>query len=75
MTDEIRMLLARHLPDYEVRSVTESGEGLDNAAHEVNGELIVRTSKESDPALRVEYTRREVDLLTAVAGISTLPVP
>jgi aminoglycoside phosphotransferase (APT) family kinase protein len=75
MTDEIRTLLRRNLPGYKVWSVTKLGEGLDNAAHEVNGELIVRTSKESDPALRAEYTRREVDLLTAVAGISTLPVP
>jgi aminoglycoside phosphotransferase (APT) family kinase protein len=75
MTQEIRKLLARHLPGYEVWSVTEAGEGLDNAAHEVNGELIVRTSKESDPALRAKFTRREADLLTAVAGISTLPVP
>jgi aminoglycoside phosphotransferase (APT) family kinase protein len=75
MTDEIRTLLRRNLPGYEVWSVTEAGEGLDNAAHEVNGELIVRTSKESDPALRAKYTRREADLLTAVAGISTLPVP
>jgi len=75
MTHEIQTLLARHLPGYEVWSVTEAGQGLDNAAHEVNGELIVRTSKESDPALRADYTRREADLLTAVAGISTLPVP
>jgi aminoglycoside phosphotransferase (APT) family kinase protein len=75
MTDEIRTLLRRNLPGYKVWSVTKLGEGLDNAAHEVNGELIVRTSKEADPALRAEYTRREVDLLTAVAGISTLPVP
>jgi aminoglycoside phosphotransferase (APT) family kinase protein len=75
MTDEIRELLARHLPEYEVRSATESGEGLDNVVHEVNGELIVRTSKESDPALRADHTRREADLLTAVAEISTLPVP
>jgi aminoglycoside phosphotransferase (APT) family kinase protein len=75
MTQQIRTLLARHLPGYEVWSVTEAGEGLDNAAREVNGELIVRTSKESDPALRAKYTRREADLLTAVTGISTLPVP
>jgi aminoglycoside phosphotransferase (APT) family kinase protein len=72
---EIRASLARHLPDYEVRSVARLGEGLDNAAYEVNGELIVRASKEADPALRADATRREADLLAAVAGISTLPVP
>ena len=34
------------------------GEGLDNAAHEVNGELMVRTSKEADPALRAGTPRK-----------------
>src|SRR3712207_1301678 len=75
MTDEIRTLLAHHLPGYEVRSVAGLGEGLDNAAHEVNGELIVRTSKEPDLAKRAESTRREAGLLAAVAELSTLPVP
>jgi aminoglycoside phosphotransferase (APT) family kinase protein len=55
--------------------VVELGAGLDNAAYEVNGELIVRKSKEADPARRSEATRREADLLVAVAGLSTLPVP
>ncbi len=39
MIDEIRALLARHLSGYEVRSVARLGEGLDNAAYEVNGSL------------------------------------
>jgi aminoglycoside phosphotransferase (APT) family kinase protein len=75
VTDEIRALLARHLTGHEVRSVTKLGEGLDNAAYEVNGELIVRASKEADPVRRSEATRREVELLAAVAGLSTLSVP
>jgi aminoglycoside phosphotransferase (APT) family kinase protein len=75
VTDEIRVLLARRLPGYEVTSVTELGGGLDNTAYEVNGELIVRKSKEADPARRSEATRREADLLVAVARLSTLPVP
>lgn len=75
MTDEIRTLLARRLPGYEVRSVRSLGEGLDNAALEVNGELIVRMSKEVKPVRRAESIRREADLLTVVARISTLPVP
>jgi aminoglycoside phosphotransferase (APT) family kinase protein len=75
VTDEIRALLVHHLPGYEVRSITRLGEGLDNAAYEVNGELIVRASKETDPALRCQSTRREADLLATVAGLSTLPVP
>ena len=73
--DEIRALLARHLPSYEVRSVARLGEGWDNVAYEVNGELIVRGSKEADPARRGELTRREADLLAAVARWSTVPIP
>jgi aminoglycoside phosphotransferase (APT) family kinase protein len=75
MAEEIRKLLARHLPGYGVRSVARLGEGLDNAAFEVNGELVVRASKEADPARRGESVRREAALLAAVARISTLPVP
>ena len=75
MTDEIRTLLARHLPDREVRSVTSLGEGLDNTTFEVDGELVVRKNKKSDPARRAESIRREADLLAVVARISTLPVP
>jgi aminoglycoside phosphotransferase (APT) family kinase protein len=73
--DEIRTLLPRHLHGYEARSITRLGGGLDNAAYEVNGELIVRASKETDPALRSESTQREAQLLAVVAGLSTLPVP
>ena len=75
MRGEIRALLARHLPGYEVQSLARLGEGLDNAVYEVNGELIVRASKEADPALQADNTRREADLLAAVAELSTLPVP
>lgn len=41
-----------HIPDYQVDSVVQFGEGQDNITYEVNGELIVRLSKESDPARR-----------------------
>lgn len=75
MRGEIRTLLARHLPGYEVQSLAGLGEGLDNAVYEVNGELIVRASKEADPALQADNTLREADLLAAVAELSTLPVP
>jgi aminoglycoside phosphotransferase (APT) family kinase protein len=71
----IRASLARHLPGYEVRSVAGMGEGLDNIAYEVKGELIVRKSKEADPVTRSESTRREADLLVVITELSTLPVP
>ncbi|GAA1889566.1 phosphotransferase family protein [Asanoa iriomotensis] len=46
-------------------------EGLDHVVHEVNGELIVRFSKEPDPA----GIEREARLLAAVAAVSPVPVP
>ncbi len=75
MIDEIRALLTRHLPGYEVRSVAKLGEGLDNVAYEVNAELIVRASKEAALDRRSESIRREADLLAAVSELSPLPVP
>lgn len=68
-------LVARHLPDVEMESVTPISEGLDNAAYVVNGELIVRLSKTEDIAERSERVRREAALLNVVAPYSTLPVP
>lgn len=75
MIDSVRALLARRLPSYAVRSVARLGEGWDNIAFEVNGELVVRIRKEDDPAARGEQTRRDADLLAVAARWSTLPVP
>ncbi|MBD3140998.1 phosphotransferase [Microbispora bryophytorum] len=50
MTERLIRLLARHLPGYEVRSVERLGEGQDNAAYEINGELVIRQSKIDDSA-------------------------
>jgi aminoglycoside phosphotransferase (APT) family kinase protein len=72
---EVHDVVARHMPNYEVDSVVRLGEGLDNLAYEVNGELIVRFSKESDLARRTALLNHEVHLLVAVAGVSPLPVP
>jgi aminoglycoside phosphotransferase (APT) family kinase protein len=75
VVDEIRALLARHLPGYEVQSVTSLGGGLDNLVYEVNGELVVRRSRETDPAERGQLVRREAALLNMVREVSPLPVP
>ena len=75
MIDEIRALLIRHLPGYEIRSVAKLGEGLENIAYEVNGELVVRASKETDPDRRGESIRREAALLAVVKELSSLPIP
>ncbi|MFC5825655.1 phosphotransferase family protein [Nonomuraea insulae] len=71
MTGDIRALLARHLPDYRVRSVRRLGHGLDNFVYEVNDELLVRRSRVSDP----EANRQEAARLAAVRELSPLPVP
>lgn len=72
---DVHGVVVAHLPGYQVDSVVQVGEGQDNLAYEVNGELIVRFSKEPDPARRTALLDREARLLAAVAGISPLPVP
>jgi aminoglycoside phosphotransferase (APT) family kinase protein len=71
----IRRLVTARLPGYRVRSVARLAEGQENVAYEVNGELIVRFSKEPDPVRRAARVDREARLLAAVASISPLPVP
>lgn len=68
---EVRGVVAACVPDYRIESVVAVGEGLDNLAYEVNGELIVRFRKESDPK-RID---REARLLATVAAVAPLPVP
>lgn len=75
MIDEIRWLFERHLPHYEVHSITKLGEGLDNIAFDINGELVVRKSTESDIDERRELVDREAELLGDVVKWSPLPVP
>lgn len=68
---DARSVVVAHMPGYRVDSVVQVGESLDNVAYEVNGELIVRFSKEPDPA----RLHNEARLLAAVADVSPLPVP
>ncbi|MEV4969825.1 phosphotransferase family protein [Streptomyces scopuliridis] len=72
---DARRATAAHLPGYWIDSVVPLGEGEDNVAYEVNGELIVRFSKDPDPASRAVRVNNEARLLAAVAGFSPLPVP
>lgn len=71
----VRELVSGHLPGYRIRSLELLGEGEDNTAYRVNGELIVRFAKEADPESRAELISREARLLDAVAAVSPLPVP
>lgn len=75
MTDAMRRLLDRHLSGYEVRTVERLGEGQDNAAYVVNGELVIRQSKADDPNARGEAVEREAALLAVVSELSPVPVP
>jgi aminoglycoside phosphotransferase (APT) family kinase protein len=67
--------VAAHLPGHRTGSVVPAGAGLDHAAYEVDGELIVRFDHAPDPAARPAAVEREARLLAAVAAVSPLPVP
>lgn len=68
---EVREIVAQHLPGYPLGPVRVVGEGQDNLAFEVGGELIVRFPKEYDRG-RLD---REARLLAIVGGVAPLPVP
>lgn len=68
-------VLARHQPERRGMPVVLLGEGEDNAAFAVGGELVVRCSTHDDPDERSRRVIREARLLRAVAAVSPLPVP
>lgn len=72
---DVHNVVGAHMPDYRVHSVVRIGQGLDNLAYEVNGDLIVRVSRETDPERRMELLQREALVLSIVGEISPLPVP
>lgn len=72
---DVREVLGTHLSDYRVEVVEPLGGGQENVAYLVNDELVVRFSREPDPARRAALVRREDVLLAAVAPLSPLPVP
>ena len=75
MIDAVRAALTRHLPSLAIRSIAPLGEGMDNVAVAVNGEIVVRVSKVGDAIERGGTVRREAALLTAVGEVSPLPIP
>ena len=72
-SEEIREAVSALLPGYSIDTVEQLGSGTDHVAHEVNGELIVRFTKEADLERRAELMRREHELLAAVAQVSLYP--
>lgn len=73
--DRVREAVASQPPHHRARTITRLGEGEDNVAFELDGELIVRFSKDPDPASRAARIDAEARLLHAVARISPVPVP
>ncbi|GAA4059697.1 phosphotransferase family protein [Nonomuraea soli] len=73
--DRVREAVAARLPHHRAGSITRLGEGEDNVAFELDGELIVRFSKDPDPESRAARIDAEARLLHAVARISPVPVP
>jgi aminoglycoside phosphotransferase (APT) family kinase protein len=69
--EAVRAAVRTGLPGQPARSVTPLGEGLDHICYDIDGELIVRAAKRPDP----DALRCEMRLLTAVATVSSLPVP
>lgn len=67
--------LARQLPGLQPSRVTPLGFGLDHAAFEIDGELVVRFRRDSDTAGRADRVRREARLLSVLRELSPLPVP
>lgn len=70
--DAVRQVIERHFPDRRTHPVRPLGAGLENAAFEVGGDLVVRFRTDADEAHEIE---REGRLLRWVAGRSPLPVP
>jgi aminoglycoside phosphotransferase (APT) family kinase protein len=73
--EQIRALVAAHLPGYEIRAISRLGAGLDNVAYGVNDEIVIRLRQMDDRRERAAEVRREADLLALVTTISTLPAP
>jgi aminoglycoside phosphotransferase (APT) family kinase protein len=71
----IRRLIDDHLPGRRVRTITPLGAGLENAAFDVDGDLVVRFRADPDPAERTRAVEHERRLLGLVATRSPLPVP
>lgn len=72
---DIAALLHQHLPGYLVESINPLGEGQENAAYEINDDLVFRVSKEPDRVARQAAADREARLLAIVAQVSSLPIP
>jgi len=73
--DVVRDLVSLHLPEFTIADVVACGEGQDNVAFDVGGELIVRFRKAADDAARAALVTAEAHLLEEIAGALPVAVP
>nr|WP_240977318.1 aminoglycoside phosphotransferase family protein [Knoellia sp. DB2414S] len=70
---EPRAILARLDPGLADAPLAEVGEGFDNVAYAVDGRLLLRVSKKTDPDRRRADAERDAALLQLIAAHMTLP--
>jgi aminoglycoside phosphotransferase (APT) family kinase protein len=73
--DIVRELVSVHRPDFAAAAVVPCGEGQDNVAFDVDGELIVRFRKETDVAERAALVTAEARLLGEIVDALPVAVP
>jgi hypothetical protein len=73
--DVVRDLVSVHLPEVDVADVIPCGEGQDNVAFDVNGEVIVRFRKAANVAERAALVTAEARLLEEIASALPVAVP
>ena len=73
--DVVRDLVSLHRPEFAVTHIVPCGEGQDNVTFDVDGKLIVRFRKASDPAERAALVTAEARLLDEIAGALPVAVP
>ena len=73
--DVVRDVVLLHQPEFTVADVVACGEGQDDVAFDVDGELIVRFRKAADDVTRAALVTAEARLLDEIAGALPVAVP
>jgi hypothetical protein len=69
--DVVRDVVSLHLPEFTTADVVACGEGQDNVAFDVDGELIVRFRKAAEDGTRAALVTAESRLLDEIAGAAS----
>ncbi len=73
--DVVRDVVSLHRPEFTAVDIVACGEGQDNVAFDVDGELIVRFRKAVDVATRAALVTAEARLLEEIDGALPVAVP